>query len=180
LLIQNSLLTTVASNQVGTSQWFISKTLSSTRYLLGKAITRRLHVNLTKENFWGGLPWKCHSNVLGEGDLQLVLNFWDITTTISPIKKDVKCHHVGVKTFEDRPIHYLQETHVFESVETNISLCFHCLCQSLVMFLLQCTCDVTQEICNYLSLWLYSKVVAMTPCCASKYLWAQFCTCQST
>lgn len=105
--------------------------------------------------------------------------FWDTATTISPIWKDVKHHHTRVKTFEDHPTH-LQETHVFASIEVGISLCLHCLCQSLVMFLLQCTCDVTQEICNYLSLRLYSKVVAIALCCAFEYLWALFCTCQST
>ncbi len=134
-------------------------------------------MDLIGENFWGGLPQKHHSHALGEGDLQLVLDFWDTTTTISPIRKDGKCHHIGVKTFEDHPTHYLQETQVFESIEASISLCLYYLCQSLVMFLLQCTCDVTQEIYNYSSLWLYSKAMAMAPCCASEYPWALFCIC---
>jgi hypothetical protein len=49
---------------------------------------------------------------MGEDDCQLVLNFWDVATTISPIRKDVKRRHIGVGNWEEHPTHYLQETHV--------------------------------------------------------------------
>ncbi len=48
----------------------------------------------TKDNIWGGLPWKCWLDALAEGDHQLVLDFWNITMTISPIRKDVKHRHI--------------------------------------------------------------------------------------
>jgi hypothetical protein len=88
--IKNVLLTIVVSNQIGPSPCFISKAIGGTKYLLGKVVFRRIHVDLIGENIWGGLPQKRRSNVLNETHCQKVLDFWDTATTISPIAKDVK------------------------------------------------------------------------------------------
>jgi hypothetical protein len=42
----------------------------------------------------------------------LFLRFWDVATTTSFIRKDVKHIHIGVGNCEEHPIHYLQKTHV--------------------------------------------------------------------
>ncbi len=56
---RNALLIVVVSNNSGRpSQRFISRTIGGTKYLMGKAIMRRIHVDLTRENIWGGFPWK--------------------------------------------------------------------------------------------------------------------------
>jgi hypothetical protein len=49
---------------------------------------------------------------VGEADRELILNFWDTSTTISPNHKDLKQQHIGVKTWEKHPTHYLQKTQV--------------------------------------------------------------------
>jgi hypothetical protein len=52
------------------------------------------------------------SNSLGEGDCQLILKFWDTTTTISPIRKDVKHRCTKMNTWEEHCTHYLQKMQV--------------------------------------------------------------------
>jgi hypothetical protein len=47
---------------------------------------------------------------VGEIDHELILNFCDTSTTISPNRKDLKWWHIGVKTWEEYSTHYLQET----------------------------------------------------------------------
>ncbi len=64
------------------------------------------------ENIWGGLPHKQHFDALNETDHQLVLDFWNTTTTISPIQKHVKRQCIGMKTWEVHPNHYLHETRI--------------------------------------------------------------------
>jgi hypothetical protein len=56
LPFKNALLTITASNVVGPFQRFISETISGIRYLLGKVVMRRMHVDVTWDNTWGGLP----------------------------------------------------------------------------------------------------------------------------
>jgi hypothetical protein len=56
LPFKNALLTKIASNGAGPSQHFISRTIGGTRYLLGKVVMRRMHVDVTGDNIWGGLP----------------------------------------------------------------------------------------------------------------------------
>jgi hypothetical protein len=47
----------------------------NTIYLLGKHVSRRIHVDLTRENTWGGLPLKQCSNVMDKVDHQFILKF---------------------------------------------------------------------------------------------------------
>ncbi len=49
---------------------------------------------------------------MGEADHELILNFWDTSTIISLIRKDLKWRCIGVKTWEKHPTNYLQETQV--------------------------------------------------------------------
>jgi hypothetical protein len=57
-----ALLTVVVSNNSGgPSQHFISKIINGTKYLMGKAVMRKIHVDLTRKNIWGGFPWKTWS-----------------------------------------------------------------------------------------------------------------------
>jgi hypothetical protein len=59
LSFRNDILITIDSNNNGgPSQRFISKTISGTRYFMGKAIMRRIHMDLIREIFWGRLLWK--------------------------------------------------------------------------------------------------------------------------
>ncbi len=64
----------------------------------------------------GGFPHKQHSDALNEVNHQLVLDFQDTTTTISLIYKKVKRRHIGVKTWEVHPTHYLQETQIYNNL----------------------------------------------------------------
>jgi len=62
---KNVFLTTMVSHQSGPSQHYIYWTIGGSRYLLSKAITRKIHVDLIGDNIWGGLPHtevliKCH------------------------------------------------------------------------------------------------------------------------
>jgi hypothetical protein len=50
---------------------------------------------------------------MDEIDRQLILQFWEIASTISPMQKDVKQRHTWMSTFEEHPTHYLQETKAF-------------------------------------------------------------------
>jgi hypothetical protein len=87
------LIAIVSNNNGGPSQRFIFKTIGDTRYFMGKAVMRRIHVGLTKENIWGGLLWKAWLDAMDEIDRQLILQFWEIASTISPMQKDVKRQH---------------------------------------------------------------------------------------
>jgi hypothetical protein len=53
---RNVLLIAVVSHQSGPSQHYIYRTIGGSRYLLSKAITRKIHVDLIGDNIWGGLP----------------------------------------------------------------------------------------------------------------------------
>jgi hypothetical protein len=112
LSYKNTFFTIVVSNEVGPSWRYISRTIGGSKYLLSKAITHRIHVGFTRDNIWGGLPQKWHLDIVGEANHELILNFWDTSTTISPNRKDLKWRRIGVKTWEKPPTHYLQETRV--------------------------------------------------------------------
>jgi hypothetical protein len=58
LPFKNALLTTIISNGVGPFQRFISRTIGGIKYLLGKVVMTRMHVDVTNDNTWGGLPRK--------------------------------------------------------------------------------------------------------------------------
>jgi len=66
----------------GPSQRYISRTIGGSKYFLSKAITHRIHVGLIGDNVWGRLPQKRCSNIVGEIDHELILNFCDTSTTI--------------------------------------------------------------------------------------------------
>jgi hypothetical protein len=70
-----NVLTKEMSNQISPSQHFISKAIGGIVCLLGKDVSRRIDVDLIRENIWGRLPLKQHSNVMDEIDHQLILNF---------------------------------------------------------------------------------------------------------
>jgi hypothetical protein len=74
-----------------------------------------VHVDETNENLWGGLFWKCRCDMISEGDWEVVLKWWETSTTISPIQKDVKRKHISAKVFDKHPTHYLQEYQVHDS-----------------------------------------------------------------
>lgn len=79
------------------------------------------------ENIWGGLPCKQHFNAFDEAYHQLILDFLDTTTTISPIWKDVKWQCIKVKTWEVHPTHYLQETQIYNNLVLFCSMELHFL-----------------------------------------------------
>jgi hypothetical protein len=56
LSYKNTFLITMVSNEVGPFQRYISKTIGGSKYLLSKAVTCRIHVGLTRDNIWRGLP----------------------------------------------------------------------------------------------------------------------------
>jgi hypothetical protein len=87
------LIAIVSNNNGGPSQRFISKTIGGTRYFMGKVVMQRIHVDLTRENIWGGLLWKTRLDAMDEINRRLIVQFWEITSTISPIQKDVKRQH---------------------------------------------------------------------------------------
>ncbi len=109
---KNALLSVVVSTGIGPFAWLIYRTISSSGYLLSKVVTQIINVELTWENIWGGLPRKQRYDVLGEGDHELILEFWNMATTISPITKDVKRWCPWPNTWEKHPTHYLQESQV--------------------------------------------------------------------
>jgi DNA polymerase sigma len=59
---------------------------------------------------FGRILQKRRCDVLNEQDSDLVKKWWDIASTISPNTKDVKRRRIFVKTFEQHPTHYLQES----------------------------------------------------------------------
>ncbi len=74
LSFRNVIITIVVSNNIGgPSQRFISKTIGGTRYLMGKVVMQRIHVDLIGENIWGRLPWKMWSNAMDETNYSLLL-----------------------------------------------------------------------------------------------------------
>ncbi len=65
---KNALLIIIVSNGVSPFQHFISRTIGGTKYLLGKTVMRRMHVDVTRDDTWGGLPQKKRLDALDEGD----------------------------------------------------------------------------------------------------------------
>jgi hypothetical protein len=85
ILYRNALLLVVASQEEGPSERFLEETLQATRHTLRKAVVRRAYIDGIGENLWGGLSRKKRSDRLSEREQQLIINFWDTATTISPI-----------------------------------------------------------------------------------------------
>ncbi len=69
-------------------------------------------MGLIGDNILGWLPQKWHLDIVGEANHELILNFWDTSTIISPNRKDLKWQRIGVKTWEKHPTHYLQGSQV--------------------------------------------------------------------
>ncbi len=74
---------------------------------------RHVHVDEIRENLWGVLLQKHHCDIISEGNHETILKWWETTTTISPIKKDVKRRCINAKVFYKHPPSYLQESHVY-------------------------------------------------------------------
>jgi hypothetical protein len=80
------------------------------------------------ENIWGGLPRKQCCDLFDEKDHDLILRWWNVATTISPIAKDVKRRQTNITTFEEHPTPYLQESQVLKKFPTlNLEICFYCV-----------------------------------------------------
>jgi hypothetical protein len=62
--------------------YYISKTIGISKYLLSKAIPWKIHVDMIGKNIWGGFPQINVFYDLGENDRQLILEFWEMATTI--------------------------------------------------------------------------------------------------
>jgi hypothetical protein len=63
LVNRDAILFAVVSREHRASQSFISRRLGDNKYSSKKAIVRRIHVDQTGENIWGGLPlfYYCHA-----------------------------------------------------------------------------------------------------------------------
>jgi hypothetical protein len=48
--------------------------------------------------------------MLDERDRDFIKKWWEIATTISPNRKDVKGRRIGLKMYEQHATHYLQES----------------------------------------------------------------------
>jgi hypothetical protein len=62
----------MVSHQRGPSHYYIFWTISGSKYLLSKAMTWGIHVDLIRDNIWGGLPWKHWSDAWGENNCWFV------------------------------------------------------------------------------------------------------------
>jgi hypothetical protein len=82
---KNELLSAIVSWKDGPSKRFLAKMLQATQHTLRKVVVCQAYIDGTGENFWGGLPRKKRSDRLSEREQQLIINFWDTATTISPI-----------------------------------------------------------------------------------------------
>jgi hypothetical protein len=100
----------MVSNAQNTSQIHIVNTIGASRYMIRKTLGRHVHVDEVGENLWGGLPWKCYCDMISEGDHHEVPKWWETSTTMSLIRKDVKWRHMSAKVFKQHPTHYLQES----------------------------------------------------------------------
>lgn len=111
-IYRNALLSAVVSPTTGPSQLFLARTLRATRHTLRKAIVRRAYIDNIGEKFWGGMSTKHRNDCVNEDDRQKIVNFWDTSTTISPISKDILYQRTGPWKFNEHPKHYLQDSQV--------------------------------------------------------------------
>jgi hypothetical protein len=79
----------VSANGKG-SQNHIAKTIGANHYSIQKTMVRCIHVHHIGENIWGGLPRKHQCDVVNDEDRELIMKWWETSTTISPNQKDVK------------------------------------------------------------------------------------------
>jgi len=111
-IYRNALLFAIVSSKHRASQKNLSKIIDVNKYSFRKAIVRQVHVVQIGENIGGGgLLRKQWCDVLDEKYYNYIIkNWWDITTTISLNRKDVKRKIISAKTFEQHAPHYLQES----------------------------------------------------------------------
>jgi hypothetical protein len=109
---RNVLVTSMVSNSTNTNQIQIANAIGASRYMIQKALEHHVHVNETWKNLWGGLPEKCHCDMISEGNYREVLLWWETSITMSLIRKDVKWKHMSAKVFKQHPTHYLQKFQV--------------------------------------------------------------------
>lgn len=94
------------------NQNHIAKTIGANHYSIQTIVVRRIHVHHTCENIWGSLPKKHQCDVVNDEDRELIMKWWETSTTISTNQKDVKRRRIAPKTFEQHATHYLQESQV--------------------------------------------------------------------
>ncbi len=58
----------MVTNAQNTSQIHIANAIGASRYTIKKTLEHRVHVDETWKNLWGGLPKKCHYDMISEGD----------------------------------------------------------------------------------------------------------------
>jgi hypothetical protein len=63
-----------------------------------------VHVDEIRENLWGGLPRKRCCVVINEWHHELVLKWWETSTNVSPIWKDIKRRCISAIVFDGKPI----------------------------------------------------------------------------
>jgi hypothetical protein len=79
----NASLNVVVSIEASPPTYYISKTIGISKYLLSKAILWKIHVDMIGKNIWGTFHRSMCFDDLSENDCQLILEFWEMATTIS-------------------------------------------------------------------------------------------------
>jgi hypothetical protein len=75
-------------------------------------VERQILPNTKKDAFWLTYKWVRRSNSIIEAMINLVKNWWENDTNVSPNMQDIIKKHIVTNFYEVHPTHYLQVSQV--------------------------------------------------------------------
>lgn len=90
----------------------VASVLGVDRRNIKRAMHRRVLLDTKQDAFWLRYRSGGRTDSLTETVKEIVRRWWFSETTVSPNRKDIVRHRIGVKNYDEHPTHYLQVSEV--------------------------------------------------------------------
>jgi hypothetical protein len=112
----------------------LASVLGVDRRSVRKGISHKVSLDTAHNAFWLHYRRARRSDAMSNVDKEVVRKWWEEETTVSPNRKDVVNHRVGIKEYESHPTQYLQVSQVLRNLpETLLSVEFFNLFLGLLL-----------------------------------------------
>jgi len=94
----------------------VARLLGVDRRNIKKALARRILLDTKQDAFWIQDDRRIRSDALPIAVRKMIIEWWDVETTVSPNRKDIGRKWIGPKQYIDHQTHHLQQSQVHKSV----------------------------------------------------------------
>ena len=112
IVMAKDIVCTLASSSNMGSRRSVADVLGVDRRNLKRGMQRRLLLDTQQNAFWLKYRSTCRSDALPVSATMVVIEWWTSETIVSPNRKDIVRHRIGLKQYAEHPTHYLQVSEV--------------------------------------------------------------------